>query len=449
MKWIFALVIFSLLILIHEFGHFIVAKLCGVAVVEFSMGFGPRLLTTVKGGTRYSLKALPFGGSCQMKGMMDEDLVLPENGGEDEDGKERPADPSYAADGDSFNDKSVGKRAAIIFAGPLFNFLLAFFASVILISVMGYDPSTVTHVLSEECTLKPGDRVTSINGKRIAVSRDVDNFFLFHPSKEGDTLTVSFVRDGEKRTETFPVNCVKRYMMGITYQATAEPAFLTSVGEGTPAYAAGLRADDEILRVNGTAITSGEALQEYMSEYPLDGTPIVIGLRRGSEELDCAVTPEMTTTVNPGFYCYADREKTGPVGVLKYSFTEIRYWIGTVLGSLRMLFTGRAGVKDLSGPVGVVTIISDTYEEAKPEGALMVWMNMLYLLILLSANLGVMNLLPLPAIDGGRLVFLLTEAVTGRAVSRKVEGVINFVGMALLFLLMFFVMYNDILRLFR
>ena len=152
--------------------------------------------------------------------------------------------------------------------------------------------------------------------------------------------------------------------------------------------------------------------------------------------------------MSEGFLCYAAREKVSAPRTLRYSLTEIRFWIETVLQSLKMMFTGRIGVDELSGPVGVVNIVSETYEESKEEGALVVSMNMLYLLILLSANVGVMNLLPIPALDGGRLLFLIIEGLTGRKVNRKVEAGITFAGVLLLILLMVFVMYHDIARLF-
>ena len=126
----------------------------------------------------------------------------------------------------------------------------------------------------------------------------------------------------------------------------------------------------------------------------------------------------------------------------------MKYMVRTTILSLKELVTGSLGVKDLSGPVGVVDAIGDTYESSKSEGTLMVWMNMLNMAVLLSANLGVMNLLPLPALDGGRLVFLLVEAVRKKPVNRQIEGAIHFAGLMLLMALMVVVMYNDILKIF-
>ena len=134
--------------------------------------------------------------------------------------------------------------------------------------------------------------------------------------------------------------------------------------------------------------------------------------------------------------------------MLKYAALEVKYLIRSTLLSLKELVTGQLGVDDLSGPVGVVDAIGDTYEESKSEGTLAVWVNMMYMAILLSANLGVMNLLPFPALDGGRLVFLIVEAIRKKPVNREVEGMIHFAGLMMLMLLMVVVMYHDILRIF-
>ena len=133
---------------------------------------------------------------------------------------------------------------------------------------------------------------------------------------------------------------------------------------------------------------------------------------------------------------------------MKYGALEMKYMVRSTLLSLRELFTGGLGMKDLSGPVGVVDAIGSTYEASKSEGLLALWVNLLYMAALLSANLGVMNLLPLPALDGGRLVFLIIEAIRRKPVNRQAEGMIHFAGLMVLMLLMVVVMYNDILKIF-
>ena len=429
MKWLIAFIIFSIIILYHEFGHFIVAKLNGVAVEEFSFGFGTRLVSATKNGTRYSWKMLPFGGSCQMKGML----------GEEEEGK--------PIDEDSFNAKPWGRRAAIIFAGPFFNFMLAFLAAVVLVGVMGADPAKVTNV-SEGVPLQEGDLIKSVNGKAMSTGRDVDGYFAYRTLHEEDSLKVVFIRDGQKMTETFPVLTEYRVMMGISYYPDEEEAVLSAVQEGSPADEAGMKAGDVVISINGTPIATGAELNSYISENPPSDQEMVLGIHRNGKDYEVRLVPKLLPYSVPGFACYTSREKTGPIATIGYAFAEIRFWIRTVFSSLKMLVTGRAGVQDLSGPVGVVSVISDTYEQVESEGALIIAMTVLNLLILLSANVGVMNLLPFPGLDGGRLLLIAVEIVIGHKVSQKVENIISFVGMALLMLLMVVVLYNDIMKLF-
>ena len=167
----------------------------------------------------------------------------------------------------------------------------------------------------------------------------------------------------------------------------------------------------------------------------------------------------MEATVNPvfdeeqgkyliGFYGTGVREKGNVLESLKYSAFELKYWINTTFDSLKMLVTGRVSFNDMQGPVGIVKTIGDTYDESKSDGGFWVFVNMLNIAILLSANLGVMNLLPIPALDGGRLVFLVIEAIRRKRINPEKEGMVHFVGLMLLLVLMVVVMFNDVRQLF-
>lgn len=343
MSIILARIIFSLIILIHELGHFLLAKRGGVTVEEFSLGMGPRLISTVKGGTRYSLKLLPFGGSCMMLG---EDEATTEEG--------------------SFASKSVWTRISVIAAGPIFNFILAFVLSVIIIGSIGVDKPVILAVSegfpAAEAGIQKGDTILKMNGTKIRLSREVTNYVTFH---QGEDVTFVYEHEGEERTVT-------------------------------------------------------------LSPEQNEGGRYIFGL----------------STVS------SYREKVGAWETLKYSAYEVKYWIQTTISSLKMLFTGQVGINDMSGPVGVVTIIGDTYKESAADGGFYIWLNMLNISILLTANLGVMNLLPLPALDGGRLVFLIIEAIRRKRIDPEKEGMVHFVGLMLLMVLMIVVMFNDIRKLF-
>ena len=342
MKIIVALLVFSVIIIVHELGHFLLAKYNGITVNEFSLGMGPRLLSFERGGTRYSWKLLPFGGSCMMMG---------EDGEEEGEG--------------SFGSKSVWARISVIAAGPVFNFLLAFVLSLFIVGNIGYDPAVILGVVegypAAEAGLEAGDVITSMNGKHIRLYREFSNYVMFH---EGETVEFEYVRDGQ------------------TYVTTVEP----------------------VMTENGY-------------KYGISGS------------------------VNY-------RQKTGVLDTLKYSAYEVYYWIDTTLQSLGMMLKGGVELDDMSGPVGVVEAIGDTYEESKSEGTLYVWLNLFNVAILLTANLGVMNLLPIPALDGGRLVFLIIEAIRGKRMNPETEGKIHFAGLMVLLALMVIVMFNDIRKIF-
>ncbi len=344
MKFVIAIIIFSIIILFHELGHFLLAKKNGIRVNEFSLGLGPTIVGFTRGETKYSLKLLPFGGACMIEG-------------EDED----------SDDERSFQKKSVWARISVVVAGPVFNFIFAFVAALILILCNGYDKPQVYDVIEDypakEAGMQAGDTIVSMNGKHIHVWREVSLYPLFHPGKE---IEIVYERDGQ-RHETIL----------------------------TPKY------DEE------------------------QGRYLV------------------------GFYGSGVLEKGNVLTAVKYSFYELKYWIDSTFQSLRMLVTGQVSVNEVSGPVGIVKTIGDTYDQANElGGAYLVFINMLNMAILLSANLGVMNLLPIPALDGGRLVFLIIEAIRRKRMNPDKEGMVHFIGLMALLVLMVLVMFNDIRKLF-
>ena len=421
-----AIIIFSVIVVFHELGHFLLAKKNGIEVTEFSLGMGPRLLSTVKGNTRYSLKLFPIGGSCMMVG---------------EDGEEEGPG--------SFGHASVWGRISVVAAGPIFNFILAFVFALIITSVMGYDPPKVLSVEenspAEEAGLQEGDIITSFQGKHISIGRDISLYESLYGMQQ-DQIKMTVKRDGKKIDLNFKAASEKKYMLGFSYVPDGEPE-ITEVFVDGAMMKAGVLAGDVITAVDGTKVSTGEELQAYLEEHPLGENAVTITVSRDGNEKEFTVQPTVRTQVSTGFVYNLYREKTNFFGVLKYSAVEVRYWISSTIDSLGLLIKGTFRVNDLSGPVGIVDAIGSSVEEAKSEGTVVMWMQMFYWAILLSANLGVMNLLPLPALDGGRLVFLLIEAVTKKKVNPNIEGMIHFAGFVLLMALMVFVFMNDIKRL--
>lgn len=421
-----AIIIFSVIVVFHELGHFLLAKKNGIEVTEFSLGMGPRLLSTVKGNTRYSLKLFPIGGSCMMVG---------EDGEEDGPG--------------SFGHASIWGRISVVAAGPIFNFILAFVFALVITSVMGYDPPKVLSVEenspAEEAGLQVGDIITSFQGKPISIGRDISLYESLYGMQQ-DQIKMTVKRDGKKIDLNFKAASEKKYMLGFSYVPDGEPE-ITEVFVDGAMMKAGVLAGDVITAVDGTKVSTGEELQAYLGEHPLRENAVTITVSRDGKEKEFTVQPTVRTQVSTGFVYNLYREKTNFFGVLKYSAVEVRYWISSTIDSLGLLIKGTFRVNDLSGPVGIVDAIGSSVEEAKSEGTVVMWMQMFYWAILLSANLGVMNLLPLPALDGGRLVFLLIEAVTKKKVNPNIEGMIHFAGFVLLMALMVFVFMNDIKRL--
>lgn len=427
---VLAILVFSILVVSHEFGHFLLAKKNGIGVTEFSVGMGPRIISRVKGGTRYSLKAVPFGGSCQMVG-------------EDED------DDSE----DSFNSKSPFARFAVVVGGPVFNFLLAFIFSVIVLSLAGVNEPRIYFVSegygADKAGLEEGDLIKSIDGHNIVLGRDIELYFLNHPM-DGSPIEVVYERNGETHTTSLDPS-YEAYQTGFSYYDSADAAEITALADGLDMQAKGAQVGDVITAVDGTAITSGSELHNYFAEHPLKkDTPVIFTLERNGKTFDLTVTPayHKANTLGMEAAGYRNRD-AGALTVVKNSFSEVRYWMSYTLTSLKMLVTGRVGVDDLSGPVGIVSMVGEVVEESKSDGALYVFLNLLNFSILLSVNLGVLNLLPLPALDGGRLVFILIEIIRGKPISREKEGMVHTIGILLLMALMVFVMFNDVLKIIR
>lgn len=428
MKIILAIIMFSAIVLFHELGHFLLAKKNGIVVNEFSLGMGPRLLSTVKNGTRYSLKLLPIGGSCAMLGEDVED--------------EQPG---------SFNGAPVWGRIATVAAGPIFNFILAFVVAVIIVALVGYDPATVTSVEKSstvaEAGLQEGDVIKSYQGYEIDLARDLYLYMYLNSVQEDETVHMTVERDGKDVELSFKPDVQVRYLLGFNRKDTSSME-VESLIPGMGLSETGVEPGDVITSINGVPLENSDDYTAYLEEHPLTGETVTITYERNGLEYSAEVTPKEYRTAVLKFSYNLGYTKAEGFGVLKYAGLEVKYLIRSTLLSLKELLTGGLGVKDLSGPVGVVDAIGSTYEESKSQGALAIWVNMLYMAALLSANLGVMNLLPLPALDGGRLVFLIIEAIRKKPVNRQVEGMIHFAGLMMLMVLMVVVMYNDILKIF-
>ena len=369
-----ALLVFSAVIAIHEFGHFTVAKLCGIQVNEFSIGMGPVLWKKNHKGTQYSLRALPVGGFVALEGeespesqqakavrdarednfsssKHDLNILSTESDGEVQ---EKPA-------GIPLNEAPVWQRVLVMVAGAVMNFVLGFVVLVILIAAQN-EPITSKTIyaiqdgaLCGQTGLQAGDKVLAVNGRRCFVANDILYELVRTQSYSAD-FTV--LRDGEKVQ-----------LPGVQF----------------------------------------DTWQDEKGE----------------------------THMSIGFSVYG-LEKT-PGNVLREAGNSVLYYGRIVFTSLVDLVRGRESINNLSGPVGIVSAIG----QAASYG----WQDLLELLALITVNLGILNLLPFPALDGGKVVFLVIEGVTGHAVPEKLQSVLTLATFGLLFGLMLFATYNDILRL--
>ena len=449
-----AILLLSIIIVAHEFGHFIVAKANGVCVVEFSIGFGPRLFGFRKGDTDYCIKALPFGGSCRMLGAED---YLEDGAGdeEDEDGYaisavEKRSREMLKKYGESrtLEQKSVSARIAILAAGPLFNFLFALIASVILIGTGGYDPCTVDVVRegtpAYEAGLREGDLITSVNGRGIHFAREFNFYEMYH---EEEILNITYKRNDEKFTAVVQPREIKdkSYKIGVKFTSDMRVA---EVVDDSPAKKAGLRENDKIVSINGTQLKNANDLTDLIKAS--EGADIEVVVERAAGQRSLTMKPEIMEVSGweTGMICYGERVQASPIEAVGYAFCDTGYRINTVIELLGRMLTGRMSVNNLSGPVGTVSAISDVVGESRSAGPFYVFLNIMNIGIMLSANLGIMNLLPVPALDGGKLIVYIIEAIRGKAVDKKVEAVINFIGVVFLLVLTAFILVKDIVNLF-
>ena len=329
-----SLLVFLLVVMLHEFGHFSIAKLSGIKVNEFSIGMGPKIYQKQRGETFYSLRALPVGGYVAMEGE-----------------EENSHDPR------AFNNVSIVKRMAVVLAGAFMNFVLAFIAFTLIFSIVGYGSSEIEKVISnspaDKAGIQSGDLIIKINENKVKDIYDIN----------------SIISKNQKEEMDFQIN-----------------------------------RGGNILNV------------KIKPEYSVENQMYLIGI---ISKLDHSILKSISLGAN----------RTLEMSKL-------------ILKSIKMMFSGSFKMEYLSGPVGVVQLIGS--ESSKG------FLNFLQILGLISVNLGVFNLLPIPALDGGKFLFLLIEALRGKPIDEKIEQGLSLIGISLLFSLMIYVtIFNDIGRLFN
>ena len=353
---IWFIIIFSIVVISHEFGHYLLARANGIRVKEFLVGFGPVIFKFKKGETVFKVCLLPLGGACVYDGMDEIDKDA-----EAEEDSERIIDRS------KFPNARPWAKIATLVAGPLFNFVLGFIVAFIMVNMIVIREPVVTEVIeggaAEAAGIMPGDRITAIDGEKIYLYDEISVYTTLY--RGGDThLTVD--RNGEE------------------LEIVMTPYYSEQYGK----YMIGIINDTFVEELKG-----GDAF--------------------------------------------------------RYTWYEMRYNVIMVWKSLGALLTGHLARENVAGPVGVVNMVGDIIEETSPYGWQTVLVNMLNLMLLLTVNLGIFNMLPVPALDGGRLLFALIELVRGKPVPPKKEAYVHLAGMVLLLIIVVIVFFNDIHNIFH
>ncbi|MGC2287826.1 MAG: RIP metalloprotease RseP [Candidatus Acidiferrum sp.] len=429
--------VLGVMVLIHEWGHFVVARMCRVRVDVFSIGFGPRLFGWKKGPTDFRVSALPIGGYVRFAG---QDLSEVDSG-------DKP--PTGAPD--ELMSKSRWQRALISFAGPLVNLIFPIFLLTGLFAIAGVPypaylnesvhvtslPSNSSSVAS---ALKPGDTVLSIDG--VATPNWEQALIALKQAGPSGNVKLEVDDGGARKTVDLPVKDASDPSQILGY-APIRP-IIDQVAPGTPADHAGLREGDIITGVNGNKIEYWEQFMDATQSS--NGKPMTLEVDRKGKSVQLVVTPKRGAADN-GENVYqigvARRDEIAYKHVsfgesVKFAGSETSDTIARTVDVVGKLFSGRVSIKQLQGPVG----ISHMAGQAVRRGPL----DVISLMVLISINLGILNLLPIPILDGGNILLLAIEGVMRRDLSLGFKE--RFVQVGLVFLLVIFaiVMYNDILR---
>ena len=411
-KFIFLL---GFLVLIHEGGHFIVAKLCKVRVHDFAIGFGPAIIKKRIGETLYTLRLIPLGGFVRMEG------------------EEEASD-----DEASFSQKSIPQRIAIVMAGGAVNIIFGLVVYFILVSNAGnYISMNVATVESgygaQVAGIMPGDEIVKINGKSVHLKSDLEEAIA---KSGGNTVTVEVKRNNELiNIEVVPKEKVSKNT-GVYFGASGSKlsSKIKSIYPDSPAEKAGLKKNDVIIAVNGQEVNNDPYKAIELTQNA-DADNIKYTIERNGEQIDFEVTPKKVST----YYLGVELAKTNGnfFENMSYGFWDTVDFSASILDNLKMLFTGKVSADQLMGPIGISGMVADT------NG----WFEFVYLLALISLSLGVTNLLPIPPLDGWKIVVYLIEAIRRKPLDEKTQMNIDALGFVFMIALSLYVAYNDILRL--
>jgi regulator of sigma E protease len=424
-------VVLGVLVLLHEWGHFIAAKLCGVRVDVFSIGFGARIWGWKRGDTDYRVSWLPLGGYVRMAG-------------------DNPAEERTGA-AYEFLSRPRWQRFLIAVAGPIMNILTTFMIFWGIYTFVGAPtdaslrlPSDVAAIPLSAGTdgVQPGDRILQINGKNTPKWEDVET--VLESQKPGASLSITVARNGQQRSiqgkmpiEQTPMDSVVGY--------PPQPALIDEVEPGSPADKAGLQAGDKVIGIDGKPVVAWSQLVDVVRNS--NGLPIQFLVQRGAQQVPLTIKPINAMDMISGQMVWQigvvprveeTYEHEGPLESVMDAASATNRTGQEIVGVLTGLFVGKVSVRDLAGPLGIARVSG----QAAQRGP----MTLLELTAAISLNLGILNLLPIPILDGGHVLLLLIEGGMRRDLSLAFKERFVQVGLVFLLGIFAFVMYSDILK---
>lgn len=406
------IVLLGLLIIIHEAGHMIVAKKCKVKVNEFSIGFGPIIWKKQGKETKYTLRLIPLGGFCSMEG-------------EDERSEKEG----------SFSKASIPRRLAIVFAGAVVNIIFGLLVFFILMTTTGNYISneienTINGYVAEEIGLQQGDKIIEIEGKKVKSKYDLDE--VTKNITENREISLKIDRNGEIIEYKTKLTEVASKVTGLYLD---EKGKVITVEKGSVAEKQGIQVNDKIIKINKENVN--EDVTKIVEQIQQKGVgTVLLTIERGDETLNIELTPDHEYS-----YYLGVNLKTAENTIINhiiYGAVETKEFSLSIIDNLKQLFTGKVGIDQMMGPVGISEAV------AKTTGI----EDFVYMLALISLSLGVTNLLPIPALDGGKILILLIEAIRRKPLKQETELNIQLLGFSFLIVLSLYVAYNDILRIF-
>jgi regulator of sigma E protease len=421
--------VLGVLIFVHELGHFIMARRIGVRVLTFSLGFGPKILTIRRGDTEYCISAIPLGGYVKMAG-------------------ENPEDSRTGSD-DEFLSKSKWQRFQVLVMGPIMNLVLALVVMALVLyqgaPVPAFDSAPVVIGAFDEQSpakkagLQSGDHIIAIDGKPIENWKE---FSMVIAPKANRPVTLRVQRGADTFDKQLTPDAQSKYEigdLGIMPEVHPEARY---VNPGEPAQTGGLKAGDVVLAIDGEPVGTRDQLIQIIRAHPAKSLAFDVRRHDGSRA-QLTITPHIVgdyARVGAEFWAYEVTESDPTIiEAFKLSAKQNWEWTTLIMTTVKGLFTRETPMKQLMGPIGIAEMSGNAAETG--------WISLFTLMAMISLNLGLLNLMPIPVLDGGHILILALEGVSRRDFSMKVKEKMLMVGFVLLLTLMVTVIYNDLTRL--